>query len=294
MRASDDPEGGDRERSMGTYRSGAQRRGALSASLERGGDDGMFPAEGRQDAGEEYLEESVTRNGCGAEECGKRRAPAPALSPSVPQGAPYNTSQTEARRLLRTADVSSSSVLSDSAFEVRRRKTHEVRHRPNRPHGDAAHESPRDAELQEDLAMRCGDHRKSAAWLSQWAVEKKAAIGQRDAKGETPAAVKEAGKAAVAALKAAGSLKGEELQKAIAKAKFTAASSLDGRDGIISTLGPKILSGSSASLSETISSLEKVDASAFEKATSSLLKAKPTYVAVGDITSLPYADELGL
>ncbi|CDO76334.1 hypothetical protein BN946_scf184795.g5 [Trametes cinnabarina] len=112
--------------------------------------------------------------------------------------------------------------------------------------------------------------------------------------GQSPADVREAGKAAVAALKAAGGLKGEELQKAIAKAKFTAASSLDGRDGIVSTLGPKILSGSSASLSDTISSLEKVDASAFEKATSSLLKAKPTYVAVGDITSLPYADELGL
>ena len=30
------------------------------------------------------------------------------------------------------------------------------------------------------------------------------------------------------------------------------------------------------------------------QATASLLKAKPTFVAVGDITSLPYADELGL
>ncbi|KAI0323501.1 ubiquinol-cytochrome C reductase complex core protein 2 [Cubamyces sp. BRFM 1775] len=112
--------------------------------------------------------------------------------------------------------------------------------------------------------------------------------------GQTTAAVKEAGKAAVTALKEAGNLKGEDLQKAIAKAKFSAASALDGRDGVISTIGSKILSGSSASLSETISSLEKVDTAAFEKATASLLKAKPTFVAVGDITSLPYADELGL
>ncbi|EIW56375.1 ubiquinol-cytochrome C reductase complex core protein 2 [Trametes versicolor FP-101664 SS1] len=112
----------------------------------------------------------------------------------------------------------------------------------------------------------------------------------------TTAAVKEAGKVAVAALQAAGSLKGEELQKAIAKAKFIAASAVDGRDGLISSLGPKvsILSGTSASLSEAVSSLEKVDASAFSKASASLLKTKPTFVAVGDVKSLPYADELGL
>ncbi len=106
--------------------------------------------------------------------------------------------------------------------------------------------------------------------------------------GSTTAAVKEAGKAAVAALQAAGNLKGEELQKAISKAKFTAASAVDGRDGLISSLGPKvsalvkivcditqcalapvqILSGTSASLSEAVSSLEKVDASAFSKVSS--------------------------
>ncbi|KAI0819430.1 LuxS/MPP-like metallohydrolase [Trametes gibbosa] len=111
--------------------------------------------------------------------------------------------------------------------------------------------------------------------------------------GPTTAAVKEAGKAAVAALQAARSLNGEELQKAIAKAKFAAASSLDGRDGIVAALGPKILSGTSTSLTEAVSSLEKVDASAFSTAASSLLKGKPTFVAVGDIKSLPYADELG-
>ncbi|KAI0651058.1 ubiquinol-cytochrome C reductase complex core protein 2 [Trametes meyenii] len=112
--------------------------------------------------------------------------------------------------------------------------------------------------------------------------------------GQTTADVKEAGKAAVTALKAAGSLQGEELQKAIAKAKFAAASSIDRRDGFVSTLGPRILSGSSASLSEAVSSLEKVNASAFSQATESLLKTKPTYVAVGNTKSLPYADELGL
>lgn len=30
------------------------------------------------------------------------------------------------------------------------------------------------------------------------------------------------------------------------------------------------------------------------KAASNLIKAKPTYIALGDVQSLPYADELGL
>ncbi|KAI0743043.1 LuxS/MPP-like metallohydrolase [Daedaleopsis nitida] len=112
--------------------------------------------------------------------------------------------------------------------------------------------------------------------------------------GQTAADVKTAGKAAVAALKAAGSLKAEELQKAVAKAKFSAASAYDVRDGLIAALGPKILSGTSASVTDTLSSLEKVSAAAYSKAASSLLKSKPTYIAVGDSKTLPYADELGL
>lgn len=32
----------------------------------------------------------------------------------------------------------------------------------------------------------------------------------------------------------------------------------------------------------------------FLQATSSLITAKPTYVVVGDVQTLPYADELGL
>ena len=52
--------------------------------------------------------------------------------------------------------------------------------------------------------------------------------------------VKEAGKVAVAALKASGELKGDDLKKAIAKAKFNAASALDGRDNIIFALGAQV------------------------------------------------------
>ncbi|KAI0744449.1 LuxS/MPP-like metallohydrolase [Earliella scabrosa] len=112
--------------------------------------------------------------------------------------------------------------------------------------------------------------------------------------GETPADVKTAAKAAVEAVKAAGSLKGEELQKAVAKAKFAAASAFDVRDGLVASLGPKILSGSSSSVADALSSLDKVSATVYSKATSTLLKSKPTFIAVGDAQSLPYADEVGL
>ncbi|KAF8154293.1 ubiquinol-cytochrome C reductase complex core protein 2 [Crassisporium funariophilum] len=113
--------------------------------------------------------------------------------------------------------------------------------------------------------------------------------------GSTAASVKEAGKAAVAALKAAASgIKAEELKSAIAKAKFSAASAVDTREGVIAALGSKILAGSEASLDSTLSSLDKIDASAFSKAASTLIGSKPTYVVIGNAHTLPYADELGL
>ncbi|KAG7092072.1 hypothetical protein E1B28_008453 [Marasmius oreades] len=113
--------------------------------------------------------------------------------------------------------------------------------------------------------------------------------------GHESASVKAAGKAAVSALKTASAgLKGDDLKKAVAKAKFTAASAIENREGMISMLGPKVLAGSQASGEANLSPFDKVSESAFAKAASTLLKAKPTYVCVGDISSLPYADELGL
>jgi len=112
--------------------------------------------------------------------------------------------------------------------------------------------------------------------------------------GTTTAGVKDAGKLAVKALKEAGGIKAEDLKMALAKAKFSTASSIDGRDGIVNVLGPKIFAGSDASLDSAMTALDKVNGAAFTKATSTLLKGKPTYVAVGDVQALPYADELGL
>jgi ubiquinol-cytochrome c reductase core subunit 2 len=57
---------------------------------------------------------------------------------------------------------------------------------------------------------------------------------------ETTELVKEAGKAVATALKAAGTLKGDDLKKAITKAKFTAASALEARGGLVDALGLKV------------------------------------------------------
>lgn len=58
--------------------------------------------------------------------------------------------------------------------------------------------------------------------------------------GQTSEDVKTAGTAAVAALKQAGSISGEEFTKAVAKAKFAAASASEARSGLVASLGPKV------------------------------------------------------
>ncbi|KAI5121471.1 hypothetical protein M0805_003928 [Coniferiporia weirii] len=115
--------------------------------------------------------------------------------------------------------------------------------------------------------------------------------------GETADAVKQAAAASVKILNettVGGSVKPEELKKAIAKAKFAAASAIEDRDGFVSAFGSKVLSNSEASLSSVYSALDGVSASNFFKAASSLVKTTPTYIAVGDATALPYKDEVGL
>ncbi|KAK0440070.1 Metalloenzyme, LuxS/M16 peptidase-like protein [Armillaria borealis] len=113
--------------------------------------------------------------------------------------------------------------------------------------------------------------------------------------GPSGASVKEAGKVAVQALKAAAQgLSKEDAAKAAAKAKFAAASAIEGRDSFINVLGSKVLAGSDASVNAVLEPFSSVTAASVSKAASTLVSAKPTFVAVGDIASLPYADELGL
>ncbi|KAK7030710.1 peptidase-M16 domain-containing protein [Favolaschia claudopus] len=113
--------------------------------------------------------------------------------------------------------------------------------------------------------------------------------------GPTAAGVREAAKAAVAAIKGTSGVKAEQLKSAVAKAKFRLAANADGRAGIVEVLGSKVLAGSSeTSLDAAIASLDKVSSAGFTKAAGELIKGKPTYVAIGDTQALPYADELGL
>ncbi|KAH0580069.1 Cytochrome b-c1 complex subunit 2, mitochondrial [Termitomyces sp. J132] len=113
--------------------------------------------------------------------------------------------------------------------------------------------------------------------------------------GATAAEVKTAATAAVAELKkAAGGLSAEDLKKAVAKAKFAAASAVESRDGLAATFGSEIFAGAPTTLGATLASFDNVSAAGVSKAVSKLVTGKPTYVAIGNATALPYADEIGL
>lgn len=107
---------------------------------------------------------------------------------------------------------------------------------------------------------------------------------------------KVAAKAAVDALKAAAAKapSAEELKGAVARARFRAAFAQDTREGLVAALAPGLLGGQSASLESTLSALSGVNAAAVSKAAATLTKAKPTFVAVGNLHELPYPDEIGL
>lgn len=92
-----------------------------------------------------------------------------------------------------------------------------------------------------------------------------------------------------------GGLKDEEVKKAVAGAKFQAASVVESKEGLLASYGPQILSsGSIKSLEDVTSSFSNVSAESIAKAAGELFKGKATVVAVGDLEVLPYADELGL
>ncbi|KAG8782021.1 ubiquinol-cytochrome c reductase core subunit 1 [Ceratobasidium sp. 428] len=107
----------------------------------------------------------------------------------------------------------------------------------------------------------------------------------------TAAEASEGAKAAVAALKKAASGFGaDEAKRAVAKAKFVAAASLEGREGLVAAVAPQVFGAPKADLASVHAALDKVTESSVTKTLSSLIKAKPTYVAVGDLHGLPYAD----
>ncbi|KAG9092006.1 ubiquinol-cytochrome c reductase core subunit 1 [Ceratobasidium sp. 370] len=111
----------------------------------------------------------------------------------------------------------------------------------------------------------------------------------------TAAEASEGVKAAVSALKkVAAGLGADEAKRAVAKAKFAAAAGLEGREGLVAAVAPQVFGAPKADLASVHAALDKVSASSVAQTLSSIIKAKPTYVAVGDIHGLPYVDELGL
>ncbi|KAI0031796.1 Metalloenzyme, LuxS/M16 peptidase-like protein, partial [Vararia minispora EC-137] len=102
----------------------------------------------------------------------------------------------------------------------------------------------------------------------------------------SPAVLKDGAQAVVTALKdAAGGLGKEAAQRAAAKAKFTLLGALE------SPLEQAQLGERATAQVETVGAL---DGAAISKVAAELLKSKATFTAVGDVHSLPYADEVGL
>jgi ubiquinol-cytochrome c reductase core subunit 2 len=111
----------------------------------------------------------------------------------------------------------------------------------------------------------------------------------------TEGALRDAARAALDGMKAAASgLDKDAAARAVAKARFAAASAIDGRDGYTHALAPKLLAGDNGPATDVLKAFEGLDAKAIAGAAEAALKAKPVYVAVGDVTTLPYADEFGL
>jgi ubiquinol-cytochrome c reductase core subunit 2 len=114
--------------------------------------------------------------------------------------------------------------------------------------------------------------------------------------GTDGGALKEGAKAVVGAFKdaAAGKVGKEELARATARAKFQLAAGVEGREGYVGVFGPKVLSGEAASVQAALEGVQGVSGASLARVAAELVKSKPTYVAVGDLHTLPYADEIGL
>lgn len=93
--------------------------------------------------------------------------------------------------------------------------------------------------------------------------------------------------------KAADSVSSEDLARAVAQAKSVAAANWEGhRASSHQVAAAGLLSNTATSLEEVLSQLDAVKASDVSSAAQTLLKSKPTSVALGDVKQLPFADEL--
>lgn len=113
----------------------------------------------------------------------------------------------------------------------------------------------------------------------------------------SPSAVRDASVEAVKAIQgvAEGKTSAEDLKKAIAKAKFDAltANELSGA-GLVFT-GTSLLSGAKPfQVADAVKGIEGVTADKLKSAAKALLESRASVGAVGDLFTLPYADQLGL
>ena len=105
----------------------------------------------------------------------------------------------------------------------------------------------------------------------------------------------EAVKAAIATLDrvAQGNISDEEVAGAVARAKFAAASSVEGcRETSHVVLGTNLLGGANRTIDQKLAAIEQVGRSELSTVAGQLLKSKPTTVALGNVEQLPYGDEL--
>ncbi|KAK9366152.1 Metalloenzyme, LuxS/M16 peptidase-like protein [Lipomyces kononenkoae] len=111
----------------------------------------------------------------------------------------------------------------------------------------------------------------------------------------SPAEIKSAGLAAVEALKTvAAGVSPELLKKGIAGAKFEALQALDGADGLVGVGQALLTSGTLPVASSIVSEIESVTAESVKSLAEKILSEKVAAAAVGKVSELPYADELGL
>ncbi|KAI7872775.1 Metalloenzyme, LuxS/M16 peptidase-like protein [Spinellus fusiger] len=83
-----------------------------------------------------------------------------------------------------------------------------------------------------------------------------------------------------------------DIKRAVAQAKFSAVGGLETCLDRLESVGAQALRLQPFSLSEQVAAYDKVSASHVSKAVETLLKGKPTTVALGDVYRLPYADSL--
>jgi len=112
----------------------------------------------------------------------------------------------------------------------------------------------------------------------------------------TATSVYSAARVAVEQLKhAANKISNDEFVRALAKARFNAAASYETRASKTEIFGNQVLfSGKVSTLAEALAQFDRFKVEDIQNVAAKILKGKPTAVALGDISTLPFSDSLSL